>query len=177
MFSIFILLFVSKFLRWMWKKKANLQSKGVDNISGANCIEGWRYKFSSQFSVPIKSIFRFDYGLEQVATFFSIKSRFPLKMCFVKKKWLCLWTYTCLYMICFQIYWDECDKKKPICRARVLIIQVAQIALKVGDINFLCDSPCLSNLSFIMIMASNKLLHSFPLNLVLTCFVRKKWLC
>ena len=60
------------------EKKANLQSKGVDNTSGANCIEGWRYKFSLRFSMPIKSIFHFDYGLEQVATFFSIKSCFLL---------------------------------------------------------------------------------------------------
>jgi len=44
---------------------------------------------------------------------------------------------------------------KPICRARVS--KMAQLALKVGDTN--SNSPCLSNLDFILIMASNKLLH------------------
>jgi hypothetical protein len=71
------------------KKKANLQSKGVDNKSGANCIEGWRYKFSLRFSVPIKPIFRFDYGLEQVATLFSIKSCFFQEPC-SSTSWLLL---------------------------------------------------------------------------------------
>lgn len=44
---------------------------------------------------------------------------------------------------------------KPICRARVS--KMAQLALKVGNTN--SNSPCLSNLDFILIMASNKLLH------------------
>jgi len=44
---------------------------------------------------------------------------------------------------------------KPICRARMS--KMAQLALKVGDTN--SNSPCLSNLDFILIMASNKLLH------------------
>ena len=55
-FLFYFCFFVSKFERWIWKtkKKANLQSKSVDDKSGANCIEGWRYKISSRFSVPIK---------------------------------------------------------------------------------------------------------------------------
>ena len=64
------------------------------------------------------------------------------------------------FLFCFWFMFqnflrDKCEKKrrrffkkkykKPTRRARVSIIKVTQIALKVGNINFLRESACLSN--------------------------------
>ena len=67
------------------------------------------------------------------------------------------------FLFCFWFMFqnflrDKCEKKKkerilkkkykkPTRKARVSIIKVTPIALKVGNINFLCDSSCLSNSS------------------------------
>ena len=66
------------------------------------------------------------------------------------------------FLFCFWFMFqnflrDKCEKKeeelkkyiykKPTRKARVSIIKVMQIALKVGNINFLRDSSCLSNSS------------------------------
>lgn len=60
---------------------------------------------------------------------------------------------------------------KPICRARAS--KMAQFALKVGDIDNNSNSPCLSNLS-ILIVASNKLLHYVNFFFLLISFPKRR---
>lgn len=79
---------------------------------------------------------------------------------FIRNECFWIWVFACLYVCWLYLFGFFfivffLGFVKPICRARVS--KMAQLALKVGDTN--SNSPCLSNLDFILIMASNKLLH------------------
>ena len=83
---------------------------------------------------------------------------------FLKYEWVLFFLF-CFWFMFQNFLRDKCEKKrrkfflkkykKPTRRARVSIIKVTQIALKVGNINFLRDSSRLSNSSFWLWLRTN----------------------